>query len=186
MATHTHPLRMAGLLAILSVSVVSVPVRAAGTERIRPQSSLLRAAVSTGVDRSPTFRMLVDRIEQSDVIVHLTCDRFDTSTLRGRTVLTAANASVRYVRVQILCQQSLETLVSIVAHELRHVVEIASTPGVVDDRSLARLFVAIGFTTCPWAVREQFETIEALRVGEAVRRELMRPEVRLSSGATGR
>jgi hypothetical protein len=122
----------------------------------------------------------VERIEQSDVIVHLTCDRFRASALAGRTVLAAARVGVRYVRVGIRCEQDDASLVAIVGHELQHVAEIAASPGVVDDRSFARLFESIGFAVCRSAWTEQFETTAALEMGTRVRAEfLKRPAMRI-------
>ena len=175
MATHTKCLRAVGALLLAIVFVTAFPNRAHADDlqRIRTESPVLSTVMATAFDRSATFRLLVERIERSDVIVYLTCERFGTSTLSGRTALTAAQPGVRYLRVQIRCQQSDLALVAIVAHELQHVAEIASTASVVDHRSFARLFSEIGFATCrsPWS--EQFETMAALRTGERVREEFL-------------
>jgi hypothetical protein len=174
MATHTKCIRPAGALALTIVFATTFAHRAqAGVlGRIRPDAPVLSAVIATASDRSATFRSLVERIEQSDVIVYMTCERFETSTLSGRTALAAAQPGVRYVRVQIRCQQSDQALAAIVAHELQHVVEIVSAPSVVDERSFARLFSAIGFATCrpPWP--EQYETTAAIHTGERVSWEL--------------
>jgi hypothetical protein len=145
-----------------------------GLQRIRPEPTLT-AVIDRAVERSPTFRLIVGRIEQSDVIVHLTCNNFRSLLLAGRTALVAKGSDVRYVRVQILCSQGEPALVTIVAHELQHVVEISSTPEVVDDRSFVRLFRAIGFSTCISTGQEQFETEAALATGDRVREEFLHP-----------
>jgi hypothetical protein len=111
-------------LAIAVVPVFSNRVWADDLERIRPESPVLKAVMATALERSATFRSLVERIERSDLIVYVTCSQFESVTLAGRTLLASARPGVRYVRVQILCQQSQPALVSIVAHELQHVVEI--------------------------------------------------------------
>jgi len=160
-------------LPLLLVTVFSNQGRAEGFERIRPESGLLTSAMTTAFERSATFRSLVERIEQSDVIVHLTCSRFKSGTLAGQTLLGSAGPAVRYVRVQVLCELPQPALVGILAHELQHVVEIASTPSVVDNKSFARLFSTIGFSTCLSLGREQFETTAARAAGERVRSELI-------------
>jgi hypothetical protein len=160
-------------LALLLVTVFSKQGRAEGFERIRPESALLTSAMTTAFERSATFRSFVERIEQSDVIVHLTCGRFKSGTLAGQTSLGSAGPAVRYVRVQVLCELSQPVLVGILAHELQHVVEIASTPSVVDNKSFARLFSTIGFSTCLSVGREQFETSAAMAAGERVRSEFI-------------
>jgi hypothetical protein len=174
MATHTKCLRAAGLLALTIVFAAAFSNRARADDlgRIRPESRVLSAAMVMASGRSATFRSLVERIEQSDVIVYLTCERFDASTLSGRTALAAAQPGVRYLRVQIRCQQSDQALAAIIGHELQHVVEIASTASVVDEPSFARLFSTIGFPTCRSPRVEQFETMAALHTGERVRWEL--------------
>jgi hypothetical protein len=174
MAMHTSRLSAATLLPIIAVAHLSARTPTADLTRIRSKSSLLRSVVATTFDRSATFRSLVDRIEHSDVIVHLTCEQFSNLTLNGRTVLVTDTAHVRYLRVQIRCHQTAQFLVGIVAHELQHVAEIASMPNVIDDRSFGTLFRAIGFTTRDSFSGQQFETTAALDVGERVREEWSR------------
>jgi hypothetical protein len=58
-------------MALLLVTVCSVRGRAEGLERIRTESNQLATVFDRTVERSPTFRLVVERIQQSDVIVHL-------------------------------------------------------------------------------------------------------------------
>jgi hypothetical protein len=169
MATHTKWLYT--FLAALIIMICANPADADGLERVRSESILLRTVIATAFEHSATFRSLLARIEQSDVIVYLTCHRFDSGTLSGRTALATALPGVRYVRVQVRCQQSEQMLVAIVAHELQHVVEIAASDWVVNGRTLRRLFSAIGFQTCLSPDREQFETMTAIEIGDRVRAE---------------
>ena len=173
MRTHSQGKRARAAIALLFVAVFSNRGQAQGLQRIRPESTLT-AVFDRAVERSPTFRLIVERIEQSDVIVHLTCSTFRSLLLAGRTALSKG-ADVRYLRVQILCSQGEPALVTIVAHELQHVVEIASTPDVVDGRSFVRLFSAIGFPTCISTGEEQFETEAAIATGDRVREEFLHP-----------
>jgi hypothetical protein len=180
MATHSKRLRAAGLLAVMIVvaTAVSNQARAADIGRIRPESPILISVIATAADRSTTFRSLIERIEQSDLIVYITCERFDTSSLSGRTALAVVQPGVRYVRVEIRCHQSDQAVASIVGHELQHVVEIAASSSVVDESSFAQLFSTIGFATCRWPRLEQFETMAAIRAGERVRAEMIQhPEI---------
>jgi hypothetical protein len=162
------------LAALALFTIGSNRVRAEGFEHIRPQSSLLKAAIATAFDSSPTFRSIVERIEASDVIAHVTCGYFKSSLVAGRTMLAAAGPDVRYVRVQILCDQPPPGLVAIVAHELQHVAEIASAPAVIDDSSFGRLYRKIGFATCLSPSPDQFETPAAMLAGQRVRTEVRR------------
>jgi len=160
-------------LVLVLLTVFSNRGRAESFERIRPEPGLLTTVVETGFERSVLFRALVERIRQSDVIVHLTCSRFKTRRLAGQTLLASAGPDVRYLRVQVDCEQSDPVLVSIVGHELQHVVEIASAPSVVDDNSFALLFRAIGFSSCLSPDADRFETAAALKAGERVRTEYL-------------
>jgi hypothetical protein len=161
------------LVALVFVTVCSNRTRAEGFQRIRPLTALLTTVIATAHERSTTFRSVVERIERSDVIVHLTCGQFKSLMLAGQTWLVTAGPGVRYVHVQVLCQQTEPALVEIVGHELEHVAEIASTASVVDEKSFARLFAAIGFSTCLSPGPEQFETAGAIATGERVRSEYL-------------
>lgn len=168
-----HPLTVRTLaFTIMMVTVLANRARAEDFERIRTESSLLSTVMKAALVRSPTLRSLVEQIEQSDVIVYLTCEHFASSALAGRTSLAMVRPGVRYVRVQVVCQQIDSGLIAIVAHELQHVGEIASTASVVDRGSLIHLYSEIGFSTHGLPQSEQFETVAALKTGDRVRWEL--------------
>ena len=133
---------------------------------------MLKTAMASALEGSPTFRSIVERIDDSDVIVHMTCGYFKSATMAGRTMLSSAGPDVRYVRVQILCDQPPNALLAIVAHELQHVAEIASARAVVDDGSFGRLYRKIGFPTCLSPETNQFETAAAVEAGRRVRAEV--------------
>jgi hypothetical protein len=140
--------------------------------RIRVESRRIRSELSHALDRSSTLREIIQKIQRSDVIVHVTCERFSALTLEGRTVWASAGPDVRYVRVQVDCMLATQRLVAILGHEFQHVAEIAAAPDVVDERSFGRLFKSIGYS-CGGTSSEQFETEKALDAGERVRREYL-------------
>jgi hypothetical protein len=160
------------LVALALCTICSSQVRAEDFERIRPEAPMLKTAVATAREGSPTFRSIVERIDGSDVIVHMTCGYFKSATMAGRTMLSSAGPDFRYVRVQILCDQSPQALLAIVAHELQHAAEIASARAVVDDNSFGRLYRKIGFPTCLSPEPNQFETAAAVEAGRRVRAEV--------------
>ena len=168
MRIHSHH----ALVALVLFTIGSNRVRAEDYEHIRPEAPMLKTAIATALEGSPTFRSIVEHIDGSDVIVHMTCGYFKSATMAGRTMLSSAGPDVRYVRVQILCDQSPQAIVAIVAHELQHVAEIASAPAVVDDHSFGRLYRKIGFPTCLSAETNQFETAAAVEAGRQVRTEV--------------
>ena len=154
----------------------AAPAWAHRLDRVRGDSAHLRLLLSSGVERSPTFKAIVDRLEASDLIVEVQCGRFKSTLLAGRTALLSARGSVRYVLVEIACPMAPAAALAMLGHELRHALEIASAPWVVDDRSLEKLYTGIGFPTCLKAGGfSDFETADALEAGERVHKELFHP-----------
>jgi len=144
----------------------------------------LQTVLDQTARRSPLLTAIVRTIDASDVIVHVTCEHFATSDLEGRTAWLSANPNARYLRVQIDCLLSRPRLVAILAHELQHVAEVAVAADVVDQRSFARHFRRIGYSTCYGGTREQFETDAALRAGARVLREFTRPKPSIQTAVT--
>ena len=142
---------------ILVLLAAALRSQAKGLQRIRTTSRYLQS--------------IVQRIAASNVIVYVTCERFASSTLSGRTMWAEANREARYLRVQVDCMLPSPQFVAILGHELQHVAEVADTQDVVDSRSFAKLFQAIGYLTCHAA--EQFETDGAVNAGERVRQEVL-------------
>jgi hypothetical protein len=151
----------------------AVPARAHRPERVRGDTEEVRLLISSGMRRSPTFSAIVDQLEASDLIVEVQCGRFKSSMLAGRTVLLAARPSVRYVLVEIACPMSEAAALAILGHELRHALEIASAPWVVDEASVEKLYTRIGYPACFSA--GDFETSNAREAGERVHHDLFRP-----------
>jgi hypothetical protein len=169
MATHTARLLAASMFGFVLMSAAQS--RADDMKRIRTDSAYLQVLVADAGDRSPTLRAIIQQIEASDVIVHVTCEHLNSATLQGRTMWASASPGVRYLRVQVECMISRLELVAILGHELQHVAEIAAASDVVDRRSFARLYSTIGFSTC--RIAEQYETNGAIRAGERVRQEFV-------------
>ena len=148
-------------------------------QRVRTDSRYLRLVLASGIDRSPTFRRIVDQLEHSDLIVEVQCAHFAASQLAGRTVLLTAQPGVRYVLVEIACWSPSCPRLEILGHELRHALEIAEEPWVVDSVSLAELYRGIAFRSEREGLSRtfgQFETEDALDAGERIHRELHHPE----------
>jgi hypothetical protein len=154
----------------------AVPAQAQKLDRVRGDSEEVRRLLSSGMQRSTTFRAIVDRLEASDLIVEVQCGHFKSTLLAGRTMLLSARPSVRYVLVEIACPMAEPSALAILGHELRHALEIASAPWVVDEPSLEKLYTQIGFPTClPSGGISDFETGDALEAGERVHHELFHP-----------
>ena len=165
------------LLPFALLAAAPARVQAGSTQRVRSSSPYLKLLITSGVERSPTFRDIVERLEASDLIVEVECGRFTSSMLAGRTALLAALPGVRYVLVEVGCPLSSAPALATIGHELRHALEIASARWVVDDETLALFYTEIGFPNraAKMASYGQFETSDALDAGERVHHELFHP-----------
>jgi hypothetical protein len=172
METHKWLQRVALFIVLV---LPAVPAQANRPDRVRGDSEDLRLLLSSGLQRSPTFKAIVDRLEVSDLIVEVRCGQFKSVRQAGRTVLLSARPLVRYVLVEIACPMTDAAAIEILGHELRHALEIASAPWVVDDSLLERLYSEIGYLSCVKSrgFGDDFETADAIEAGERVHHELL-------------
>jgi hypothetical protein len=158
---------------LLLMLLPAVPLRAEGMmQRVRTDSPYVRVVITSGIERSPSFRAIVEQLEKSDLIVEVQCARLTDSRLAGRTAFLSATPFVRYVLVEVNCP----VIPRILAHELSHALEIASAGWVVDGETLARFYAQIGYPTYGPAAGSdcgQYETADALEAGERVHHELL-------------
>jgi hypothetical protein len=161
------------------------PLSSSHTRRVRTLDSHLRALVEQGLRESPTFRALVARLEQSDVIVYLFPDVSPPTGVAGRLTFLSATGGVRYVAVRLRPLGSSVREVAMLAHELQHAVEIAERSSIVDDESLKREYLRIGHPR-PWILQgTAFDTRAAIDAGHQVYREvasIVRPSGADASG----
>jgi len=168
--------RTVSIVLLLCSALLAAPAqaRAGQLRHLRTDSPYLRLLISSGQEQSPTFKEIVDRLEQSDTIVEIQCGRFAASMTVGRTVLLSAQPTVRYVLVEVDCQSTSQPTLCAVGHELRHALEIATARWVVNDETMALLYTQIGF---PNQVSKplsygRFETADALDAGARIHHEL--------------
>ena len=168
------------LLLLLSLLAVASPVHA---ERIGPflrtEDPRVAAALTRGRHESPTFRAIVDRLDASDLIVYIS-----RGSLRGEaaasTQLIKATSGYRYIRVTIELDPDTDVGVALLGHELRHALELAEAPWVVDDESVVSLYSEIGYVSCAGS-KPCYDTIEAVDAGRRVLVELRHQNPRLDS-----
>jgi hypothetical protein len=128
-----------------------------------------------GGERSATFRDLVDTIDQSTGIVYVEFGYCAFGHLNGCLLpFVASLHSDRYLRVLVspdTHRRSHDQLIALVAHELRHVVEVIQHEEVVDVDSMEAMFRKIG---TPLAGSSRgYETSAARAAGDAVLLELL-------------
>jgi hypothetical protein len=161
------------LVATPSIANASGPLRDGLRSRIRTTDARLRRLLDQGLRLSPTFRALVQRLLDSDVVVYLWCDGAHERVTDGRLTFVSAAGGLRYVVVRLLPLASAERQIAIMAHELRHAVEIADAPEVVDDASMHRAYQRIGFVSSePFARPLAYDSDAAVDAGVTVLREL--------------
>jgi hypothetical protein len=139
--------------------------------RIRTVDARVTAALYEGVRRSRTFGALVAGVERSNVIAYIELLHELPPTTNGRLALVSKKSEHRYVRIQVRAFLAPDHIISVIAHELQHALEIAAAPSVVDDASLRKFYKRIGAGT---SNASGFDTDAARAAGERVRGELRR------------
>jgi hypothetical protein len=151
---------------------------AAETHRIRTTDPMLRDLLAQTAAKSPAMAALQQRLRRSDVVLYVHCDDslLGLGKLRGETTILSATPDNRFLKSRIKCRVLESSLMLVLAHELRHAVEIADAPEVVDAESLLAFYARIGreiqTTSC---CTRRFETAAALQTEDVVRRELGQP-----------
>ena len=173
--------RRALIPTVLLLTALSAPARANQFDQLphlRPLDREMRELLFTAIDASPSFRLLVDRINASDVIVYIRCGRGLRSGISGQMTFVGASGGLRYVIVAIDLNAALDRQIAILGHELRHAVEVADTPSIVDTKSLGVAYTRMGHSTKAGVGMTLFDTHDAVAAGEQVWREVMRPASR--------
>lgn len=164
------------LAAAAALLVCASPARAddAALPFLRADDVRLVEAIARGLDQSPTFRAIFDRLSASDVIVYLGRGRLSGATAAATQLMTSAGG-YRYVRVTMELDPDTDTGLALLGHELWHVLEIAEARWVTDRTAVNALYETIGYQTCPASVARCYDTEGAVATGYQVLRELRGP-----------
>jgi hypothetical protein len=136
--------------------------------RVRILTPQIAYGFQEGISRSPTFRRLVDAIDATNGLVyvqHGVCKGGARSCLLGSVVVAGPH---RKLHVVINRTQLGDDLVVSLGHELQHAAEVLGEPWVTTAAEMRFLFREIGVQ-----YGGIFETNEATRVSDAIRRELV-------------
>ena len=139
---------------------------------IRGSDPQMRALIEAAAETSATVRALIERITASDVVVFVACERAPNVRGPGRLNFMAASGGIRYVVIR-LKPTRLAAAIAMLAHELQHAAEIAATPSIVDEASLAREYARIGYRSHGSHPGLAFDTKAAVDMGRRVAEELM-------------
>jgi len=108
---------------------------------VRSTDRALTAQLADGCRRSPTMRALVERLDASDLFVHVEAGR---RLGGGYLQFAESTAHGRYARVIVDVDLDVSQLIAVIAHELRHATEIAEAPEIVDRASFQAFYERIG------------------------------------------
>jgi hypothetical protein len=145
-------------------AIMTSPLR-----HVRAVDAQMLNTIRDGLLRSATFAELVTALNRSDVIVYIESRRSLPATLAGRMLLAAGPRSQRYLRIQVNGQPRSNELIALVAHELRHALEVANSPDVRNEQTLIALYERIGHNG---SRHHQYDTLAAQDTGRQVRMEL--------------
>lgn len=141
---------------------------------VRTVDTRLQSEINEGLARSAFFRDLVARLDASDVIVYAQSQCGMSPRIFGRLAFMGTGGGRRYVHVLISCALSDDEQIAALGHELRHALEIAEAPSVVDAVSLGEEYARIGFASHGVARGTGFESRAAINAAHQVWAELSR------------
>ena len=156
-----------GRLKAASIQTIDRPPSEA--TNVRAIDPIATEILERALDRSPSVQALVSQLEASDVIVHIVTSREMPSGVGGMTRFVTKGGGHRYLRVTVSPLQPWNSRIALLAHELKHACEVASSTA-EDAAGMKRLFESAGFR--PQYGRELFETNAAIRIESLVRMEL--------------
>jgi hypothetical protein len=138
--------------------------------RVRPYDGRSASLLLRGIERSTTLRLIVERLERSNVITYVEMQPALRQQLAGRMVWLTATGTARYVRISLNPELASETLVAVLGHELQHALEVAESPAIVDEASLETYYRKYGIQMRVHT--SGYDTQAARDAGDLVRREL--------------
>jgi len=150
--------------------ILGCPVASDGSQ-LRPVSAFEAAVIREGVCVSPTLRALEDRLDASDLTIHVSVRRFADRRLAGGLRFVAATPTERVLLIDIAFGLDRYARIAMLGHELQHAVEVAETAHIRDKESFRRFYASYGVGG---AVEGGYETDAARRAEVAVRKELAR------------
>ena len=117
---------------------------AAENRRLRAATPRVLALITDGIRRSRTFAGLVADLHQTNVIVYVETSMGLPNDVAGRILFASAAGDQRYLRVQLRATMPRDTMISVIAHELRHALEVASEHSVVTEKTLEEFYRRVG------------------------------------------
>lgn len=138
--------------------------------RVRSTEGRLAGLIDAGVQRSYSFAELVRSLHETDVIVYVETLHDLPRAVNGHTFLVSSTDTQRYLRIQLRPGLPPNETIALLAHELRHALEVATDPGVTTQAAFSGLYERIGHPVPGFSKR--FDTPAAQQMGRVVRQEL--------------
>jgi len=158
------------------LAIAHLPGATAGAQELiphlRPDTKDARLFVDEALARSAVIRELDARLNESDVTVYVRFRAFSEIGLEGRLRLVGATALQRYVLVELACVRPRVFQIATFAHELFHALEIASTPWIVNNATLAAYYERAGIRLGRGIDGRTYETQAARDTAALVTREM--------------
>lgn len=178
-------LRSIGVLLLVCTASITADAqpKTHAFRRVKATQEAVTELLAAGYERSPSFRALVARIEQSDAIVLVQLGACRRGHGRSCVVSVAGGPTGRHIRIKVNPHTTRLRLIATIGHELYHAVEIIQEPSVRDAESARNLFRRLGWESFSRAGR--FETRAALETEKRILKELYRgflPEVLVAEG----
>jgi hypothetical protein len=122
------------------ILALAVATQDSSARHVRATEPKIISLIDAGLSGSATFRGLITTLDASDVIVYIK-PKLTHPALGGYLSHNiVAQGEYRYLRIAVEISGSQRRLVSLLAHELQHAVEVAQAPDARDAESLDRMF----------------------------------------------
>lgn len=172
-----HPAGIAAALAVACAFLSPLGVRAGNSKdghsecapsHVRLTDALMQGAFDMGMERSATFRGLVESLRGSDLIVYASSELTMPMPIVGEIHFLTTAGTHRYLRVLIRADLSPWERAAMLAHELQHAREIAEAPWVWDVATMDQYYEVIGYRVGI----DRHETDAARAIAAIVQREV--------------
>ena len=167
---------MPAFLLLLALTAPTRPIPAAAllyspTRHVRTTDKVVEQLLKIGTQRSYTFAQLLTQLELTDVCVYVERSKGLARDVDGRMLIVPTAGPRRYVRILLADPPPGDPAdaVALLAHELRHALEVSDAPEVHDEATLEALYKRIGERMIGENV---FDTAAAREIGARVRKEL--------------
>jgi hypothetical protein len=174
MAKTARNLTVATALAAVALAIPPAALAADAPASSGPPMSHIRTTdpgvagvMRSAFDRSATFRKLVSVIDASDSYVYVEAGKCSHS-VRACFVSVTASETNRFMRVIVDASRDDSELMGLIAHELRHTVEVIGEPWVRSTDAKYHFYER----TAMHASGGTHETTAAIKAGETVRSEV--------------